>query len=79
MFLAVLCGYPPKELPDYNPILTLESLKIKSGDTLTLEELESKRERQVGFGDTMTRTSITAQPQPTTSRAVDHRLVMTSC
>ena len=58
---VVLYGYPPKELADYNPILTLESLNIKSGDTLTLEELKSKRERTVGVKDVAT-TTITSQP-----------------
>ena len=48
---AVLFGYPPKELPDYNPLLTLESLGIKSGDTVTLEELKSERQRMIEFKD----------------------------
>ena len=31
--------------------MTLESLRIKSGDTLTLEELETERERAIDFKD----------------------------
>ena len=49
--ITVLFGYPPKELPDYNPLLTLESLGIKSGDTITLEELKSERQRTIEFRD----------------------------
>ena len=51
MLHTVLFGYPPKELPDYNPLLTLESLGIKSGDTVTLEELKSERQRTIEFKD----------------------------
>lgn len=49
--LAVLFGYPPKELPDYNPLLTLQSLGIKSGDTVTIEQLKSDRQRTIEFRD----------------------------
>ena len=49
--VAVLFGYPPKELPDYNPLLTLQSLGIKSGDTVTLEQLKSERQRTIEFRD----------------------------
>ena len=57
--LAVLFGYPPKELPDYNPLLTLESLGIKSGDTVTLEQLKSERQRTIELRDVKT-----TQPNP---------------
>ena len=49
--LAVLFGYPPKELPDYNPLLTLQSLGIKSGDTVTIEQLKSDRHRTIELRD----------------------------
>jgi hypothetical protein len=48
---AVLFGYPPKELPDYNPLLTLQSLGIKSGDTITIEQLKSDRQRTIELRD----------------------------
>ena len=44
-------GYPPKELPDYNPLLTLQSLGIKSGDTVTIEQLKSDRHRTIELRD----------------------------
>jgi hypothetical protein len=49
--LTVLFGYPPKELPDYNPLLTLQSLGIKSGDTITIEQLKSDRQRTIELRD----------------------------
>ena len=52
--LAVLFGYPPKELPDYNPLLTLQSLGIRSGDTVTIEQLETERQRTIEFRDVKT-------------------------
>ena len=69
--LAVLFGYPPKELPDYNPLLTLESLGIKSGDTLTLGELKSDRQRAIELGDVK-------ETQPTTSNTTSSTLTSTS-
>ena len=49
--VTVLFGYPPKELPDYNPLLTLQSLGIKSGDTVTIEQLKSDRHRTIELRD----------------------------
>ena len=51
ILFTVLFGYPPKEVPDYNPLLTLQSLGIKSGDTVTIEQLKSERQRMIEFRD----------------------------
>ena len=61
----VLCGYPPKELPNYNPQSTLESLLIKSGDTLTLEELNS--EKQLSLESTKPTVALTTTTLPHTA------------
>ena len=41
--LAVLCGYPPKEIQTYKPLATLRSLNMRSGETIIIEELSKPR------------------------------------
>ncbi len=42
---AVLLGYPPREIESYDPGCTLLSLRIRSGETLKLEELPAHKAR----------------------------------
>lgn len=44
--LAVLCGYPPKEIQTYKPLATLRSLNMRSGETIIIEELSKSRVRK---------------------------------
>lgn len=47
VFTAVLYGYPPKEVPSYDPTTTLESLQLKSGETIIVDETDKPRLRTV--------------------------------
>ena len=68
---TVLFGYPPKELPDYNPLLTLQSLGIKSGDTVTIEQLKSDRHRTIELRDVK-------KTEPNTSSGISSSSISTN-
>ena len=80
MFISftVLFGYPPKELLDYNPLLTLQSLGIKSGDTVTLEQLKSERQRTIEFRDVKRTQPNTSDITSSTSRNTSRNSNVTS-
>ena len=40
----MLSGYPPKEIPTYNPAISLRDLDLKSGETIIVSELSELRE-----------------------------------
>ena len=64
---AVLRGYPPQELPSYDPTATLQDLHLKSGETLIVEETTRKRERTVG----VTTSAVSEQGSSGVVRTVD--------
>ncbi len=45
--LSVLFGYPPKELSSYDPTTTLDSLQMKSGETIIVDTTDKPRLRTV--------------------------------